>query len=104
MERYENTYLGLLDVGFTRFVTEGVLKFLYVLTVVLAAIGLILLIVGVFINVGVGEGTGALIMAPFIFFFIAVFIRVLFEIFIVLFRIADYLKEIAENTSRTAAE
>ena len=102
MERYENTYLGLLDISFSRFVTEGVLKVLYVLAVTLAAIGMIIVIIAAFLNYGIGQGIGALILAPAVFIVIAIFIRVVFEIFMVIFRIADYLQVIAENTVQSS--
>lgn len=104
MERYENAYMGLLDLGFTRFVTEGVLKILYLLTVVLAAMTTVTVIIYAFVNYGLAQGIGALIIGPVVFFMIVVLIRVFFEIFIVIFRIADYLKEIAENTSPSNQE
>ena len=104
MERYENTYAGLLDISFSRFVTEGVLKVLYVLAVTLAAIGMVIAIVAAFVNYGIGQGIGALILAPAVFIVIAILIRVIFEIFMVIFRIADYLQIIAENTAPAVME
>jgi hypothetical protein len=98
MERYENTFMGLLDISFSRFVTESVVKILYVVAVVLAGIFMLVGIIGAFLNYGVSQGIGALILAPVVLFVIVVFIRILFEIFIVIFRIADYLKIIAENS------
>ena len=104
MERYENTFMGLLDVSFSRFVTEGVIKILYVIAVALAAIFIGVGVFAAFANYGITEGIGALIVAPVVFFLVAVLIRVLFEIFIVIFRIADYLRVIAENTKKSSAE
>jgi len=100
MERYENSIAGLLDISFSRFVTESVIKILYVVAVVLAAIFLLTAIFAVFTNYGVTQGIGAIILAPVVLFVIVVFIRILFEIFIVLFRIADYLKVIADNSEK----
>lgn len=100
MERYENTFMGLLDISFSRFVTESVVKILYVVAVVLAGIFMLVGIIGAFLNYGVSQGIGALILAPVVLFVIVVFIRILFEIFIVIFRIADYLKIIAENSEQ----
>lgn len=98
MERYENAYLGLLDLNFTRFVTEGVLKILYLITVVLAAAATVTTIIYMFSSYGLAQGIGALIIGPVVFFLIVVLIRVFFEVFIVIFRIADYLRQIADNT------
>jgi hypothetical protein len=100
MERYENSIAGLLDVSFSRFVTESVIKILYVVAVALAAIFMLTAIFAVFSNYGVTQGIGAVILAPVVLFVIVVFIRILFEIFIVLFRIADYLKVIADNSEK----
>lgn len=100
MERYENSIAGLLDISFSRFVTESVIKILYVVAVALAAIFMLTAIFAVFTNYGVTQGIGAIILAPVVLFVIVVFIRILFEIFIVLFRIADYLKVIADNSEK----
>lgn len=100
MERYENSIAGLLDISFSRFVTESVIKILYVVAVALAAIFMLTAIFAVFSNYGVTQGIGAIILAPVVLFVIVVFIRILFEIFIVLFRIADYLKVIADNSEK----
>lgn len=104
MERYENAYLGLLDLNFTRFVTEGILKILYLITVVLAAATTVTVIIYMFTSYGLAQGVGALIIGPVVFFLVVVLIRVFFEVFIVIFRIADYLRQIAENTTPSNQE
>jgi hypothetical protein len=104
MERYENAYLGLLDLNFTRFVTEGILKILYLITVVLAAATTVTVIIYLFTSYGLAQGIGALIIGPVVFFLVVVLIRVFFEVFIVIFRIADYLRQIAENTTPSNQE
>jgi ABC-type glycerol-3-phosphate transport system permease component len=99
MERNMSTFWGLLDVSFSDFVTENVIKVLYITTVALALVAVIIGIIVIFTNYGIAQGVGAIILAPVVFFFFVVTVRVFFEILIVIFKIADYLEIIAENTT-----
>lgn len=84
----------LFDLSFTEFVTTRIIKFLFIIGVVFAAIGTIAFIVGGF-SAGVGKGVLFLILSPIIFILWVLLARIWCEIIIVVFRIA-------ENTSRLA--
>lgn len=97
MQRSLSMFWGLLDISFSEFVTESVIRILYIVLVVLGLIALLTGVVVIFTNIGVSEGVGALILAPVVYFLFIVIIRVFLEFFIVIFRIADYLEELVEN-------
>ncbi len=82
----------LFDLSFSEFITTRVIKFLFVLGVVFAAIGTIALIVGGF-SAGAGKGFLSLILSPLVFLLYVLAARIWCEMVMVLFRIA-------ENTSR----
>ncbi len=82
----------LFDLSFTEFVTARVIKVLFVIGVVFAAIGTIALIIGGF-SAGAGKGILFLILSPLVFLLYVFGARIWCEMIIVLFRIA-------ENTSR----
>ena len=84
----------LFDMSFTEFITTRVIKFLYLLGIIIMGI---VTLVGVFgsFKSGFFFGIGSLIVAPFLFCLYVVFIRMWFELIVVIFRIA-------ENTGRMA--
>ena len=99
MERSVSTFWGLLDISFSDFVTENVIKVLYITTVALALVAVIIGVIVIFTNYGVAQGIGAIILSPVVFFLFVLTVRVFFEILIVIFKIADNLEIIAENTT-----
>ena len=98
MQRNVSTFWALLDISFTDFVTESLIKVLYIISIALAVIAVIIGVVVIFANYGVAEGIGAIILSPIVLLAYILLVRVVFELFIVVFKIADYLEIIAENT------
>jgi len=93
-------FLGtLFDFSFSEFISEDLIRILYAISIVLAIVAAIAGVFAAFSN-SVSAGIGALILGPVVLFVYILFIRVLMEFFIVFFRIADYLKQIAENTAQ----
>ena len=82
----------LFDLSFTEFVTTRVIKVLFIIGVIFAAIGTIALIVAGF-SAGAGMGILFLLLSPIAFLLYVLAARIWCEMIIVLFRIA-------ENTSR----
>jgi len=82
----------LFDLSFTEFVTTHVIKVLFIIGVIFAAIGTIALIVAGF-SAGAGMGILFLLLSPIVFLLYVLGARIWCEMIIVLFRIA-------ENTSR----
>ena len=82
----------LFDLSFSEFVTTRVIKVLFIIGVIFAAIGSIALIVTGF-SAGAGQGVLFLILSPIVFLLYVLLARIWCEIIIVVFRIG-------ENTSR----
>ncbi len=89
----------MFDFSFSEFISEDLVRILYAISIVLAIVAAIAGVFAAFSN-SVSAGIGALILGPVVLFVYILFIRVLMEFFIVFFRIADYLKQIAENTAK----
>jgi hypothetical protein len=88
--RYEQSpgMSALFDLSFTRFVTIGVVKIVYILGMVVLAILLLLMLIGAF-SQGVGMGLLALIVLPIVGFLELLFLRIWLEIIVCMFRIAQ---------------
>jgi hypothetical protein len=89
----------LTDLSFTSFVTPTLIKILYILLAIFAALFALAIFVSLATQ-GVGSLILGLIVAPLLFVLYIVLARVYMEILIVIFRIAEYTREIAQN-SRT---
>lgn len=89
----EKGTVGLLfDLSFSEFVTTRIIKVLFILGIIGAGIGSLVMLGTGFKN-GFGAGLLALILAPLAFLFWTLMARMWCELIIVAFRIA-------ENTSR----
>jgi hypothetical protein len=100
----EKGFLGsLFDFSFTSLVTPKIVKVLYILfTIWTALIGLSILIIG-FKTGGVAGGLFTLIIVEPIFVLLTLGIyRVVLEMFMVVFRMHDELKQIRDNTDSKA--
>lgn len=96
MEQERGFFGSLFDFSFTSFVTTKIIKVLYGLLIAGAVVFSLVLIVGSFSD-SPGAGVFMLVIGAPLFFFIAVlYARVVLELIIVVFRIADHTAEIAE--------
>lgn len=87
---------GLLDFSFKKFITLGVIKILYILGIAVA----VLLALGAILSslrAGVFAFVGALIVVPIITALWIIYLRVMMELIVVIFRIG-------ENTSIMAGQ
>jgi hypothetical protein len=91
-------FLGaLFDFGFTSFVTPKVVKILYPLIMILAALSAL-----GFVDVAFRASTGfgivtLLILAPLFFLVVTAIYRILLEFFIVIFRVAEDIRALRER-------
>ena len=86
----------LLDFSFTEFVTTKIIKFLYILAiVVLGLMSLGWLIAGIL--GGALSAILSLILVPLFFALMVIYTRVALEIIMVIFRIAENTSEIAKQ-------
>jgi hypothetical protein len=87
---------SLFDFSFTSLITTKLIRFQYAVSMVVLAVGLLLLVIAA---VKAAEGTGLLILfvgAP-LFLLGICFMRLSSELFIVIFRIAEHTAEIAQQ-------
>ena len=80
---------SLFDVSFSSLVTTKVIKVIYVLSMVLIGLGALFFVVVAFTKSVVGGLITLLILAPFISLLYLVYVRVLLEIVIAIFRIME---------------
>jgi len=85
---------ALFDFSFSQFVTTRLVRLLYAIGVLIAVVAALGAIVRGF-NEGAGAGLVALIVAPLVFLLVVIIARVWLEIIIVVFRIAEYLRDMA---------
>ena len=85
---------ALFDFSFSQFVTAQLVRLLYAIGVLVAAVFAIGAVLRGF-GEGVGTGIVALIVAPLIFLVVVIIARVWLELIIVVFRIAEYLRDMA---------
>ncbi|MEX0886782.1 MAG: DUF4282 domain-containing protein [Phycisphaeraceae bacterium] len=86
---------GLLDFGFSRFITLNVIKVLYILGMVVIALAWFTAVVGGFAQGGAGIGFGMLIFASVAAVLYLIFYRVWLELIVVIFRIGEHTARLA---------
>lgn len=91
---------ALFDFSFSRFITVKLIPVLYGLALIVASLG-VLAMVGAGFTRGFMSGLFTLILAPLFFLFCAMYIRVILEVMIVLFRIAENVADIADRKAAT---
>ncbi len=91
---------SLFDFSFNSFVTSKIIGVLYIISVVLLALVSILWIVAAFNQSAVFGAVTLLILAPLFFLLSVIYIRVLLEVAIVLFRILENTSEIVRQGRR----
>ncbi len=94
-------FRALFDFSFSEFVTTKIIKILYVISIILAALGWLFFLItslasaGGYFGTGVWGVLGGLIGAPIGFVLTVIFSRVGYEILIVLFGIAEHTRDMA---------
>ena len=87
---------GLFDLNFTTFITPTVVRVLYILLIVFAALGwLFVVIVG--FDSSAAAGIGAIILGGIYFVVLLLFWRVFLELTMVIFRIHYDVEKIANS-------
>ena len=95
--REKKGFLGaLFDFSFSEFITVKLIKILYILGIIFSTIVAIIFIVSGF-NISTGVGIIFLILSPIIFLLYVILIRIYLEIIIVIFKIAENTKQLAEK-------
>ncbi|KQC08308.1 MAG: hypothetical protein APR54_00480 [Candidatus Cloacimonas sp. SDB] len=87
---------ALFDVSFSEFITTKLIKIIFVIGIVIAAIVALFFIIGAFVS-SFWAGLGSLIISPIIFLIYVLIIRIWLELIIVIFKIAENSKIVAEK-------
>ena len=93
---------SLMDTRFDSLITPKLIRFLYVVSMILLAIGVVVAIIAGFAD-KVGSGVLALIFAPLVALIYLIVIRLWLELIVVTFKIRDAADQIADNTGKPAA-
>jgi uncharacterized protein DUF4282 len=100
MESPKGFLASLFDFSFTALVSSKVIKFLYGLSMLGAGLGALFFIIGGFTH-SAGLGIVMLIIgAPLYFLLVVIYARVLLEIIMVIFQMAEHVAEIAAQGRR----
>ena len=91
---------ALFDLSFTSFITTKLIKVLYIIAIIFAALYALAALSYGYALGGVAGLIGALIVSPIVFLAGVIFARVYMELVMVIFRGAEHLAEIAKNTKR----
>jgi hypothetical protein len=89
---------SLLDLSFSNLVTTKIIKFLYLIAIVLSAITILGFVVGAFSD-SVSSGFIMLILSPVVFLLQILFARIWLELIIVVFKIAENTSYLASKES-----
>jgi hypothetical protein len=100
-EEVQGLLSSLFDLSFTTFITSKLIKVLYAMAIAFAALVATALLVSGF-SQGALVGLLMLVVAPVVFLATVIYARVLLEIMIVVFRMAEHLAEIARQGRRAA--
>lgn len=91
------SFAALLDFSFNEFVTMSVIKILYIIAIALSALGILFFVITSFMA-SVVTGLIMLILSPIFFVLYVLFARIWLEIIMVIFRIEENTKVLAEYT------
>lgn len=101
-------FKGLFDLSFSTFVTTSVIKVLYVFLIVIAALASIGMLISGGISMvtsislenwgGVFVGLGMVIISPLVFVLYLIVFRIYMELLMVVFRIAEDIRELNQKT------
>jgi hypothetical protein len=88
---------ALFDFSFSSFITGKLIKVLYGLGLLLLGLGMLVMVVTGFSG-GFTAGLFSLVVAPLVFLLGAMYLRVILELLMVVFRIADNVERMANNS------
>lgn len=86
---------ALLDFGFTKFVTLGVVKFVYMLGMLLIALGFVGFLISAF-SMGTMAVIGVIIVGPIAALLYLLMFRISLELIVILFRIEGNTSKLVE--------
>lgn len=97
MQEPSGFFTRLYDFSFTEFITPKIIRILFGIGIIAAAIGAFVFIVWAFKFGGFLFGLLSIFLSPFVFVFYSILVRVSLEIAMILFRISDNLSLIVKD-------
>lgn len=97
--RGDGFFESLMDTRFDHLITPTMIRFLYIVAMILIALGALAVIIAAFAE-SAGGGVIALILAPIFALIYLIVTRLWLELVIVIFKIRDAAEEVAANTRR----
>jgi len=101
MNQQRGFFGALFDISFSELITTRVIKFLFVLAIIASAIASIVYIGAAFTH-SIGVGVLVLIISPLVFIVYVTVARIWLEVLIVIFRISDDVKRMADKEAHGA--
>jgi uncharacterized protein DUF4282 len=93
---------ALMDTRFDSLITPMLIRFLYVVSMILLTIGVIVVVIASFADKP-GNGVLALILAPLGALIYLIVIRLWLELIVVTFKIREAAEQVADNTRQPGA-
>jgi len=93
---------SLFDTRFDSLITPKLIRLLYMISMIVLAIGVVIAIIAGFVN-DAGTGVITLILAPIVALIYLIVVRVYLELIIVIFKIREGVGDVAQNTRRPGA-
>lgn len=93
---------SLMDTRFDHLITPKLIRFLYIVSMIVLAVGALAVIVSGFVD-SIGSGILLLILAPIGALIYLIVVRLWLELIIVTFKIREAADSIADNTRRPGA-
>jgi Domain of unknown function (DUF4282) len=90
---------ALMDTRFDHLITPSLIRFLYVVSMVILAIGALIAIIAGFAE-SAGTGVLLLVLAPIVALIYLIVTRLWLELIVVAFKIREAAEEVAVNTRR----
>jgi uncharacterized membrane protein len=90
-------FSALMDTRFDSLITPSLVRFVYVIAMILIALAMLALVISGFAD-SAGTGVLLLIVAPLLGLFYLIVTRLWLELVVVLFKIRDAAEEVAVNT------
>lgn len=97
--RRDGFFESLMDTRFDHLITPTMIRFLYIVAMILIALGALAVIIAGFAE-SAGAGILALILAPIFALIYLIVTRLWLELIIVIFKIRDATEEVAVNTRK----
>ncbi len=105
MSSQPSFFTSLFDFSFSRFVTLRLVKFLYVISVILTVFLMIAVILAGFTEAVSGvETVGYIVLGPVVAFLYLLIVRVGLELVVVVFRVGETATEIRDLLSKSPSE